>query len=412
MSEEKSQYEKLGVDTSKAMVREIFSDDDGKSPFPYSWVKIKPDMWQPKNFVMTMHGDGVGSLTLTRLFCYFETGDPAYLRGDIVNAFEMNMGDVAASGFVEKVVECDIINLNAFNIPKEVILRAKRDALAEVVQLYARFGFPVARGQLRPIRVQAMGGETADLPDQTPSCILDVSFFSRMHKRHVIAGNTQPDDEIFGIPSWGKAVWEKEENSGMMSNGGTHSRIYMLHPDYAGKYPFLVSPHNPLQGPFRIDEHVSELGMSVGKALTSPTRHVGIIIKMVIDELNKLKARHLLHGIALVSGGGMKKIVNLGSGLRYTMKLKNEMIAPLFLLIQKTSEETWRNMLKSYNCGTCLQFVGSPEGEVLKKAIAAVCQRIGLKSYRLGKCSRTKRKDGKNEVVIFDPWGDKHYYND
>ena len=85
---------------------------------------------------------------------------------------------------------------------------------------------------------------------------------------------------------------------------------------------------------------------------------------------------------------------------------------PLFRVIQDVSKETWRNMFKSYNNGICLQIVGSPEGGHLKQAISSVCEKIKVDSYELGNCLRSEREDGKNEVLIRDPWGDEHYYDE
>ncbi len=404
--EGKSQYEKLGIETDKAYIEEIFSPTS-ENEFPGAWVNITTDAWDP-DYVMTMHGDGVGSLTTTRLLCYFATGDVSFLRGDIINAFEMNM-DVAAAGFVDKIVAVNVININPNNIPKEKYLNAVNADIAEIGKTYGEYGFTLIEGKRKIIF--PMGGETADLPDQTPSCILDASFFSRMPRENVIVGNVQDGDAIFAISSGGQAIWEKEKNFGHMSNGGTHSRISMFHPDYALKFPFLVTEHNPLKGPFRADEYVSELGTTIGKALTSPTRHFGLIIRLIIKKLKELNKLHLLHGIALVSGGGIKKVIKLGKGIRYEIELKDEMILPLFRLIQNVSKESWFNMFKSYNNGIGLQFVGSPESGILEGVIRVVCQSIDVEFYRLGKCCAKDDPTSKNDVVIMDPWGNRHFYD-
>ena len=50
------------------------------------------------------------------------TGDWEIIRGAVDDALSMNTGDVAASGFVDWLVVGDIININAFNVPKDKIL--------------------------------------------------------------------------------------------------------------------------------------------------------------------------------------------------------------------------------------------------------------------------------------------------
>lgn len=404
---EKSQYEKLGIDTDKSYIGDIFSGTS-KNEFPGAWVNITTDAWDP-DYVMTMHADGVGSLTLTRLLCYFATGDDSFLHGDIINAFEMNM-DVAAAGFVDKIVATNVVNINPKNIPKERYLAAVNADIAEMTEVYGQHGFTLIEKNRKIII--SMGGETADLVDQTPSCILDASFFSRMPRENVIAGNIQNGDIIFGIPSGGKkAIWEKEINCGHMSNGGTHSRSGLFHADYALKFPFLVTEHNPLKGPFHVEEYLPELGTTVGKALTSPCRHFGLIIRLIIEKLKDLKSLNVLHGVALVTGGGLKKVMNLGKGIRYEIQLEHEMILPLFRLIQDVTKESWFNMFKSYNNGVGLQLIGSPDGGILENAIKSVTDSILIDYYSLGKCFPSTRSDGKNEVLIGDPWGDEHCYD-
>jgi phosphoribosylformylglycinamidine cyclo-ligase len=320
----------------------------------------------------------------------------------------MNM-DIAAAGFVSKIVAIDVVNINGNNIPKEKYLKAVNADVAEMLELYSRNGFGISEKRVKKLRF--FGGETADLVDQTPSCILDAAFFSRMPREDVVKGNVQVDDVIFAISSAGKAVWEKEFNYGHMSNGSTHSRSGFFHPDYEGQFPFLVSKHNPLKGPFRVDEYISELGTTAGKALTSPCRHVGLIIKLVLDKLKLMGGFDLLHGITLVTGGGLKKIINLGKGIRYELKLESEMITPLFRVIQDVTKESWKNMFKSYNNGICLQFIGSAERGILQEAIISVANEINVACYWMGNCSASRHETGKNEVIITDPWGDEHYYD-
>jgi hypothetical protein len=162
-NDDQSQYEKIGVETDKGYLGEIFSQNS-ENEYPGAWVNIATDFWDP-DYVMTMHGDGVGSMTTTRLLCYLATGDSSFLRGDIINAFEMNM-DIAAAGFVDKIVAIDVVNINKNNIPKKEYLNAVNADIAEMLEIYSRNGFQITEKRTKKLRF--FGGETADLVDQTP----------------------------------------------------------------------------------------------------------------------------------------------------------------------------------------------------------------------------------------------------
>ena len=400
-----SQYENMGIETDKGYIGKIFANGVSNE-YPGSWVNIITDLWDP-NYVLTMHGDGVGSATLSRLLCYYETNDVSYLRGDLVNAFEMNM-DIAAAGFTDNIIAVDIVAINKDNVPKTAYLEALNEDFSQISETYAKYGTTLTEGK-RVVRL--LGGESADLPDQTPNCILDVAFFSRMPRENIISGNTKPGDVIFGIASGGtQAIWEEEINYGTMSNGATHLRVNVFHPDYNDKYPFLVGK-NSFNGHFKADEYIAELGTTAGKAVTSPCRHVGLIMKLIIDALKNCNALHLLSGIALVSGGGLKKVINLGHGIRYQLEMKDEMILPIFKLVQQVSKESTFKMFKTYNNGIGIQVVGSPEGGILEAVVRMVCENINVGCYKLGECFPSEHPEGKNEVVIYDPQGNDHYYD-
>jgi hypothetical protein len=93
----KTAYEKLGVQSDKSHIKEAFSGIDEKNEFPNAFVKIKTDAWDP-DWVMTKHADGSGSKSTTHWLYYLETGDDSLLKYDIADSIAMG-ADILASGF-------------------------------------------------------------------------------------------------------------------------------------------------------------------------------------------------------------------------------------------------------------------------------------------------------------------------
>ena len=87
------------------------------------------------------------------------------------------------------------------------------------------------------VNVYLTGGETADVGDLVRTIIVDSTVICRMKRSDVIETNIQPGDVIVGLASSGKAVYEKEYNSGIGSNGLTSARHDMFVNHLAEKYP-------------------------------------------------------------------------------------------------------------------------------------------------------------------------------
>lgn len=386
----KSIYEDLGIDSTKAGVAEIFkkiTDND----FPGAFCKIIIDPDNP-DMVFVKHPDGSASKSVQRILHYLETGDATVLQDDPFDAFSMNTGDIAACGFVFGLLTVtDIIGINALNVHKNVILTNFVLGMAKVLSLYKEYGF----------RIKYPGGETADLPDQINSYVLDMDIHARANIKEVIKGNIELGDEIFGFASDGQAVWEKKPNSGIMDNGLTMGRIILMHPDYAKKYPFLCRRDKPYCGRLRVNDYLPYLDMTASEALLSPTRQWAILIRLLIEELNAQGVFHLLHGICMNTGGGLTKIRNIGCKIHY---IKNIPVPPpLFQLIQQESGESWRNMFKTFNCGIGLEVVGSREGGILEGIINRVSKETNIAAKKIGWCEGSCFE--KNSVQLTSCYG-------
>lgn len=395
---EKDQYAELGVDAMKSDVSSSFGVVV-TNDFPRAFVVAKRDPLHA-GWVICMHGDGDGSKTVQRLLHYLETRDEAIFQETVDDELGMNTGDIAASGFIDGPYEViDLININGFNVPKNVIMDQIAIGFANMIALYEQHDIPILY----------FGGETADLVNQVTTCVNDAGVRATIEEKWVISGdNVQPDDSIWSFSSGGQATWEKSPNSGVMSNGHTLAQHVLMHTDYAEKYPYLVRPEKPYRGKYRIDDSCPGLpGMTVSEAMLSPTRQWALVIKMIVDKLKSRNAFHLLHGISQNTGGGNTKIAHVGENIRYVKTMPEPL--PLFKLIQDESGDSWEKMFRNFNCGHGIDVVGSDEGGILQAVLAEVSKETGIKHYLLGFCE--KSDIGENYVVLETEFGtfDKYH---
>jgi len=364
-------------------------------------VNIISDPFDPTK-VLTQHPDGDGSKLVQRLLVYLETEDEKVFAGMADDAISMNTGDIAAAGFVSyPYIMTNVLNVNMKKELKERVMRQIAGRLIELRELYASNG----------INVKFLSGETADLPDQVRSGVLDVTVTSWADKDKVISGNIQDGDLIFGLASDGQAAWETEENSGIMSNGETMARGVLMHCDYDNNlvYPQLKRDGEFYRGNFHYGDCPDILqNISVSAALLSPTRQWAIFIKHFITELKNVGALDMLHGITMNTGGGATKIGHLGTGgIEYIKKMP--VPPPIFRLIQTESGESWENMYRSFNCGVGLDVVGE-DNSVFVQSLEKVSGLCHIPLYRLGSCRRMiGRETEPNLVSLQTPYGAYKY---
>lgn len=394
--EQESKYQQLGVDADKGSVREVFGRII-KNDFPGAFVNIVRDSRIPGR-VFTKHPDGDGSKMIQRLLHYMETGDERIFQGAVDDAFSMNTGDIAASGFVfGRWVITQIINVNFVKASKEMLMQQIALRVESLLRLYQWLGFELT----------FLGGETADLPDQVKSAVYDVDIFAEADESDLIVGNIKPGDHIYGFASDGQAGWEQAPNSGIMANGLTLARACLMLEEYGKKYPFLVRSGGKYQGRFKVADQPEILaGMTVSQALLSPTRQWAILIRLLIERLKQKKIFHQLHGISLSTGGGAIKIARLGQGILYLKYMPYP--PPIFQLIQAESGEIWGNMYKDFNCGVGLDVVGEGSAE-FEAALRHVSQTTGVMLFHLGRCLESFSGE-KNCVDLRTPFGEFNDY--
>lgn len=383
----KSQYEELGVDPGKENVRKAFGkriDND----FPGAFVNIVRDPTHSGE-VFTQHMDGDGSKFVQRLLIYQETGDESVISGAVDDALSMNLGDIAASGFTSGLITVtDVINVNGFNVPKDLIMEQIGARFDELKALYKEYGFGL---------YYFLGGETGDLPDQVQSVVFDIAVHARAKEIDIIRGNVALGDFIWGFASDGQAVWESEVNYGIMSNGLTLGRASTMWSGYTQKYPHLIRAGGGYNGLYKVGDFAD--GIPVDRALISPTRQWAILIKILLDKLDARGQRDLLHGISMNTGGGATKIGHVGQGILYSKEMPDP--PAIFNVIQEWSKETWRDMFRGFNCGVGIDVVGDP---ALMDVLHEVEEETQVRLYMLGVCDNWKGKG--NKVELITPFGE------
>jgi phosphoribosylformylglycinamidine cyclo-ligase len=397
MCAHKDLYENMGVDAGKKGIQKIVKGS-ASNDYPGAFVNIVIDLKNPE-IVFTLHVDGAGSKILQNLLVFNETGNIAVIQGAVDDALSMNMGDVASGGLTSgKIIVSDILNIKSIenSVPKDDILKQIILRFKSLLKLYQEKGF----------EIYFLGGETADLPDQTKNVTFDVAVFAEAFKGDIISGNTKAGDKIFGFKSYGQAEWEESYNSGLMSNGFTLARPTLMWEGYTEKYPFLWDK-NPYTGKYKVGDTSSLVKeLSVSDALLSPTRQWSILIRLLLELLKERGISHMLHGISMNTGGGATKIGNVGTGgILYYKKMPEP--PGIFQLIKREGKVTWEEMFKVFNNGIGLDVVGEDHSE-FQEALEEISVRTNVGLVDLGCCAGWKGNE--NKILLETPYGTFNEY--
>ena len=200
-----------------------------------------------------------------------------------------------------------------------------------------------------------LGGETAILPDMYAPGDYDLAGFcvGVVERQDVIDGKAiVPGDVLIGIAS-----------SGLHSNG------YSL----ARKAVFEVGGHKP-------DDHIPELGTTVGKALLEPTR---IYVRPVREVLGHYRVKNVVHGIAHITGGGLLENLEriLPTGIQAVIERSRWPVPPVFKWIQRLGEIEQAEMDRVFNLGIGMVLVASAYySESIRQQLAD----SGLETWPIG----------------------------
>jgi phosphoribosylformylglycinamidine cyclo-ligase len=204
-----------------------------------------------------------------------------------------------------------------------------------------------------------LGGETAILPDMYAPGDYDLAGFcvGVVDKDRVIDGRAiEPDDLVIGVAS-----------TGLHSNGFSLAR----------KIAFDIGGHT-------IDEHIEELGQTVGEALLTPTK---IYVRPIRQVLTYYRVKNVVHGIAHITGGGLHENLEriLPEGIQVVIDRGSWPIPPIFTWLQRLGEVDQAEMDQVFNMGLGLVLVVAP---FYAESIRHQLSRAGLNNWLIGRVQK------------------------
>lgn len=342
-------YDLRGVSASKEDVHNAIKNID-KGIFPKAFCKIIPDiLCGDADYCNIMHADGAGTKSSLAYAYWKETGDMSVWKGIAQDSLIMNLDDLLCVGATDNILLSSTIGRNKRLVSGEVIaaiINGTEELLAELREL--------------GIGIYSTGGETADIGDLVRTIVVDSTVTCRMRRDEVIDNaHIAAGDVIVGLASFGKAIYEKEYNGGMGSNGLTSARHDVFDKYVAKKYPESYDNNLPddlvYSGKLKLTEPVPETGLTAGKLVLSPTRTYAPVIKKILDSM-----RHDIHGMVHCSGGAQTKVMHF---VEHKHVIKNNLfpIPPLFRIIKEQSGTDWQEMYKVFNMGHRMELYVAPD---------------------------------------------------
>ena len=388
-SSNSERYKQRGVSASKEDVHNAIKNID-KGLFPKAFCKIVPDyLTNDEDYCLVMHADGAGTKSSLAYMYWKETGDISVWKGIAQDALIMNIDDLICVGATDNIMLSSTIGRNKNLIPGEVI-SAIINGTEELIADLAEHG----------MIIHSTGGETADVGDLVRTIIVDSTVTARLKRKDVIDNaNIKAGDVIVGLESFGQAVYEKEYNGGMGSNGLTSARHDVFSKYLAEKYPESYDAAVPedlvYSGSAKLTDNVPESPIDAGKLVLSPTRTYAPIVKKFLSKYNASD----IHGMVHCSGGAQTKILHFIDDL-HIIKDNLFPIPPLFKLIQEQSGTDWREMYQVFNCGHRLEIYTN---KAVARDLIAISKSFGVDARIVGrvKDNPTKKLSINSEFGTF-----------
>lgn len=379
MSQEISKrYSQRGVSAGKEEVHNAIKNVN-KGLFPKAFCKIVPDyLTGDEDYCLIMHADGAGTKSSLAYLYWKETGDVTVWKGIAQDALIMNIDDLLCVGATDNIMLSSTIGRNKNLVPGEVI-SALINGTEELLEELAAFG----------VSIHSTGGETADVGDLVKTIIVDSTVTARMKRSEVIDNaNIRPGNVIVGLASFGQAVYEKEYNGGMGSNGLTSARHDVFDKYLARKYPESFDASIPdelvYSGSLKLTDKVEESPLDAGKLVLSPTRTYAPVIKKILEKYTNKE----IHGMVHCSGGAQTKILHFVDNL-HVIKDNLFELPPLFRLIQKESGTDWREMYQVFNMGHRMELYVDEE---IAEDIIAISTSLGVDARVIGRVEDSPHK--------------------
>jgi phosphoribosylformylglycinamidine cyclo-ligase len=185
-----------------------------------------------------------------------------------------------------------------------------------------------------------LGGETAEMPSMYADGEYDVAgtIVGVVDKSKIVNGTTiTPGDVMIALPS-----------TGLHTNGYSLARA-ALFPKY------------------RVDQHVDELGMTVGEALLA-------VHRSYLKPIYPLVQDGLVHGLSHVTGGGIVGNTSriLREGLSLDIAWGSWSMPPIFSLIQQAGNIADEEMRHVFNLGIgMIAIVAEQDADAVMQRLAA-----------------------------------------
>lgn len=376
-----SRYIELGVDIKKRGIEVFEHLLDNLYPHAFCTVVKDPD---DPDHGLVLHTDGAGSKPVQSYLHWRETEEVKWFTGLAQDILAMNLDDVICVG-AQPLCFIDYVALNPFKVPKADLLRAIATGLKGCLETLRKY----------EVKLLFAGGETADLPDQLRTLDVSGAMLGRVELSEALTGDEiKPGATIVGLRSGGRTKYEDVENSGIMCNGITLARHCLINRDYQLKYPELGEPGGKgYYGKFAFDDYLDELGMTVGEAVTSPTRLFAPVLKRILERCGA-HVKGMVHN----TGGGQTKCMRLGENIHYVKDNPID-IDPIFRLIQEESGEPWSNMYEGFNMGTGFEVIADTDHA---DEVISVSESFGVGAQVIGRCEKS---EGGNRLTIHSPFG-------
>ena len=253
-------------------------------------------------YALVLCTDGVGSkVKIASDICKWDTVG--------IDCIAMNVNDAICVG-AEPVAFVDYL---AIDEPNEKITKEIGKGLAKGAELS---------------NISIIGGETASLPEIINGFDLAGTCLAYVKKDEIITGEEiLPGDVIIGLSS-----------TGLHSNGYTLARkvISENNLSYKDNFPEKYYP-----------------GKTIGEILLTPTQ---IYVKETIALFKKMK----VHGLAHITGGGLRNLPRINKKVRFLIDKPFEPI-DLFKFLQKYGNIEDKEMYQTFNMGMGFVYVVSEE---------------------------------------------------
>jgi len=377
-------YLKRGVSSGKEDVHAAIKNID-KGLFPSAFCKVIPDYLSgDPNYALIMHADGAGTKSSLAYVYWKTTNDLSVWEGVAQDSLVMNIDDLLCVGAVDNFMLSSTIGRNKHLIPGSVISTII-NASDKLITKYKAWG----------VNIISCGGETADIGDLVRTIIVDNTIVTRIHKKDIIDNSNIKDGNIIiGLASYGQTTYESEYNSGIGSNGLTSARHDIFNSQLAKDFPEsfdpLLSDGLAYSGSNSLLDKLDNI--ELGKLVLSPTRTYAPVIKEIFS-----KCRNAISGMVHCTGGGQTKVLHFVENVHVC---KNNMfsVPPVFELIKKESQVTWREMYKVFNMGHRMELYVQQE---VANDILDIAKQFNLDAQIIGYVEKSNGK----KLTIESPEG-------